>query len=172
MTRKAEKSKGAAYLKRRNKIINALWGESYSSIKVWRRDQNVGYTTIPRVLPYITEIMDKLSDSGKPLSSCYWALWCRVFDEGYLEIKEEKSLALESGFSGQRATYTWKSRMKKLQEMGFISVKPGSLSDYQHIIIVNPIEVVKELYKERNKDAIYNSFSTRLIEVGVSLNEE
>ncbi len=42
----------------------------------------------------------------------YLALWCRVFDEGFVEIRDKEAFAYESGFSGQRAVTTWSGRMK------------------------------------------------------------
>ncbi|WP_426880304.1 hypothetical protein [Serratia bockelmannii] len=100
------------------------------------------------------------------MSQTYLALWCRVFDEGFVEVRDKEAVAYESGFSGQRAVTTWSGRMKKLKELGFILTKPGTSGEFQYVIILNPLPVIKEIYESKEKDERYNALVGRMQEVG------
>jgi hypothetical protein len=116
----------------------------------------------------IGRIMDQLSGKGFPLFGTYLALWCRVYDEAFVEIRNDRELAFESGFSGPRGEVTWRTRMRKLQELGFIDIRKGLASDLQYVLIYNPIKVIAAIY-EREKlpqDLAYMALMNRLIEVG------
>ncbi len=158
ITRKTPSSK-------REEIRKALWPD-ISESDLWLRKKDVGFTTIPRTLPLISRIMDQLSGKGRPVSSTYLTLWCWVFDEGFVEIKDPTMLAFESGFSGNRAHHTWKTRMKSLESLGFIKSKPGFSNDFQYIVIMNPIKVIKKLYEHKPHDHTYNALVSRAIQVG------
>ena len=81
---------------------------------LWNRKQSDGFTTMPRPMPHILQIMDQLAGKGKPVSHVYLSLWCRVFDESLVVIQNEKDMAFEAGFTSQRAVTTWHSRMSDL----------------------------------------------------------
>ncbi|MXE70797.1 hypothetical protein FQ026_23100, partial [Escherichia coli] len=89
--------------KRTENLIKELWGDELSELNIWNRKEHDGFTTIPRTLNYINRIIDHLAGTGSPVSQTYLSLWCRVFDEGFVEIRDKDALAFESGFSGQRA---------------------------------------------------------------------
>lgn len=170
MSVKAKKAGRKTQTERREALIQELWGDELESIPIWNRHENDGYATIPRTLPHVSRILDELSGSGAPLSQVYTALWCRVSDEGFIEIRDKESLAYESGFSGQRAVTTWLGRMRKLQELGFISCRSGASGDYQYILLVHPLVVIKSIYEDEKKakDQRYHSLAARVIEVGAS----
>ena len=100
--------------------------------------------------------------------STYFSLWCRVYDEGIVEIRNDRELAFESGFSGPRGEVTWRSRMRILQELGLISIKPGLASEMQYVLILNPILVIVDIYEERklNEDIAFSALMARLIDIG------
>lgn len=136
---------------------------------LWLRTQRTGFTTIPRTMSLIGRVMDGLSGKGFPLFSTYFALWCRVYDEAFVEIRNERELAFESGFNGSRGEVTWRSRMRRLQELGFIDVKPGLASDLQYVLLWNPIKVIAKAYDVQGSpshDLAYSALKARLIEVG------
>ena len=126
MSVKSMKTGAAKLREKREKLKFELWGEELQVLKVWDRKKHNGFTTIPRVIPQLNRIMDKHSGKGKPVSSTYLSLWCNVFDEGFIEIKEKDRLAFESGFSSERAVTTWKLRMRELERLKFISSKSGA----------------------------------------------
>ncbi len=166
MSTKSERARRESYTERRQKLMSRLWGEELSTLPVWFRKEQKGFTTMPRTMPYLIKIMDKESGKGKPLGPTYSALWYRVFDEGFLEIKEEKTLAYEAGFYSQRAVDTWKSRMKKLEELGFINTKASPQSDFGYVIIINPFKAIEKLYDGKDKDGLYNALCARMVDVG------
>lgn len=151
---------------RRKDLINELWGDELKTFNLWNRLEHDGFSTIPRTLPHIIRIIDALSGAGTPLGSTYVSLWCRVSDEGFVEIKDKDILAYEAGFGGQRAGTTWQGRMKKLSDLGFISAKPGLKGDFQYVLILNPLSVIKQIYGKMTKDSRYHALFERMQEVG------
>jgi hypothetical protein len=119
------------------------------------------------LIPYIFKIMDDCSKS-KPLSATYFTLWCRCWDEsGFLKINNPSIFASESGFSGQRAVSTWRTRMRLLEKWGFIKTKKYGAEEHGYIVILNPYKVVKELYetKKYNDDGWYFALLERADEI-------
>ena len=166
MSEKSEKAGEAKKLKRLEALKEELWGEELKELPLWNRKRHVGFTTVPRTLPYICRILDELSGKkGQPLSQVYLALWFRSFDNELLELKDKDSLAYESGFSGERAITTWLSRMRQLKELGFISAKPGTSGEFHNVLILNPLAVIKKIYEEKQHDERYNSLASRMSEV-------
>jgi hypothetical protein len=163
MLKKNAKKKSPS--QRRLDVRKALWPTVGDEV-LWLRKQNDGFTTIPRTMPLINKIIDRLSGKGFPLSSTYLTLWCHVFDEAYVEIRNAKELAFESGFGGNRAETTWLVRMRKLKELGFIDSKSGSSGDFHYVLLLNPLLVIKAkfLVDEENED--YTSLVAKSIQVG------
>lgn len=152
---------------KRAALRETFWPGVHES-SLWLRTKRSGFTTIPRTMNLIGRIMDQLSGKGHPLFSTYLTLWCRVYDEAFVEIRNDREAAFESGFSGTRGEVTWRTRMRKLQELGFIDIKPGLASDVQYVLIYNPIHAIIDNYtvKELPQDIAYKSLIARLIEVG------
>lgn len=117
-------------------------------------------------MPLIGRILNMLSDKGFPLSDTYLTLWCWVFDEAFLEIRNPREFAFESGFGGPRAEATWNGRMKRLAELGFIRAKEGPSGDFAYVLLLNPIQVIDEIYKTRPHDHYYTALISRLIQIG------
>ena len=136
--------------------------------QLWLRKHKVGFTTIPRTMSIIGRILDQLSGKGFPLFSTYLALWCRVYDEGIVEIRSDREIAFESGFSGPRGEVTWRARMRRLKELGFIDIRAGLASEMQYVVIFNPIHVISDIYEaeKRQEDLAYTALMARLLEVG------
>lgn len=150
---------------RRRELRQALWPEIPES-QLWLRKQRQGFTTIPRTMTLIGRILDQLSGKGYPLQQTYLALWCWVFDEGLVEIRNPRELSYESGFSGSRGEVTWRGRMKRLEELGFILTKPGLIGEFQYVLLLNPIQVIDRLYTTIPKDIPYNALRGRLAQIG------
>ena len=151
----------------KNKEIRKLHWPEVTDSMMWDRKKQDGFTTIPRTMPLIQKIMDVLADKGKPVSSVYFALWCRSFDEYVLKINNHNELAFESGFSGQRSLYTWKERMQKLVTLGFIKAIQDENKNFSYILLLNPYYVI-ELKKDDIPKVLLDSFKTRMIEVGAT----
>jgi hypothetical protein len=173
MSERSRKRGTAKLVEKRDRLKELLWGEDLKELKLWNRKEQDGWTTLPRTMPQICRIIDKLSGSGTPVSSTYLSLWCNVFDEGVLEIKDPMRFAFESGFSGNRAITTWISRMRKLESLGFISSRKGT-SEFSYVLILNPFPVIQELYSESGqckKDKLYNALVIRMLDVGAKFDD-
>lgn len=135
---------------------------------VWHRSANKGFATIPKTMPLILQIMDDLS-KGKPLSSTYLGLWCDTWDNSMVTAAKHREMAHAAGFTGQRATYTWGTRMYLLQELRFIDIKPGTSGPISHVILWNPHWVIRWHHSQKTPgliEANFNALLERAIEVG------
>lgn len=151
------------YIKRILDLREKLWPD-IGEDQYWSRKIYDGFVTIPRTLPLIMSIIDDLT-KGSPASSTYFELWCRAYDEMYVSLSKSKELAFHSGFVGQRAERTWAERIRRLDELGFISVKSGSAGLLSHAVILNPHLVVKKLYADGSSGIMESKFNA-LIERG------
>ena len=166
MNLKQRKARASKILSRNLDLRKEFWPD-ISSESLWNRKQKDGFTTVPRPMPQILQIMDHLADKGKPVSQSFLSLWCRVFDESLVVIQNEKEMAFEAGFTGQRAVTTWNSRMKNLVDMGFIDAKAGSAGKYNYVLIFNPYLVIRKLKKEEKiPEHLYTALFARAQEVG------
>lgn len=152
---------------RRKQLRLQLWPQVEED-SLWLRKQRQGFTTIPRSMNLIGRIMDHHSGKGFPLQQTYLALWCWVFDEGIVEIRNPREFAYEAGFSGARGEVTWRGRMRRLQELGFIDVKPGLAGDFQFVLLLNPFLTIARLYENQPNDVAYNALLSRMAQVGAT----
>lgn len=157
-------SKAALMLEKRILLRGQLWPDVDKS-ELWVRQDHDGFTTIPRTMPMLMSIMDKLS-KGKPLGATYLALWCYVWDDCFVTIKDPRGMAYEVGFGGQRSEAAWNTRINILEELGFIKTKPTPSSKYGQVLILNPYKVVYKLYKSgKMQEAKFNALLARTQEV-------
>jgi hypothetical protein len=131
---------------------------------LWNRTTCHGFTTVPRTLALVMNIIDSLS-KNKPASQTYFGLWCRTYDESVVIIENPMSLAFEAGFSGERAVTTWRQRMQTLKELGFIDARPGSSGEFHFVLLYNPHWVVWKLRSKIQKQA-FMQLQDRAVEVG------
>ncbi|MCK4739198.1 MAG: hypothetical protein KAT46_04540 [Deltaproteobacteria bacterium] len=165
MNKKQKATRGKRITERNLELRDKLWPD-IDSEALWHRNQNTGFVTLPRLMPLFALVMDDLA-CGQPPSKVYYSLWCRDFDTSLIEIKHEKEMAHEAGFSSERAVSTWRTRIKKLEELGFIKVQSGRGDDYRYILILNPYFVIKELKKKGQiTDDVFNDLFARAQEVG------
>lgn len=139
------KTVGERMAERRLALREQLWpGLDEKDLWLRKKREVKGFTTIPRTLPIHMRIMDDLSN-GRPVSSTYLDLWARSHDEGYAEVGNPREAAYAAGFSSQRAESTWRTRIRVLEQLGFIKTVAGPNSTYQYVLILNPYKVVKSL---------------------------
>jgi hypothetical protein len=134
---------------------------------LWHRSRNDGYTTLPRTMPIVMEIIDALS-KGQPAGHVLLTLWCRSPDHALVTIENPAIMASEAGFSGERAVDSWRRRMRKLVELGFINAKSGPAGDFHYVLLKNPnwvVEARRNLYGDV-PGACYAKFLDRAMEVG------
>jgi hypothetical protein len=150
------------------KMRAELWPELDTKL-LWDRNVNDGYSTIPRTLSLITNIIDDLSKriTGKsvPAGKTYFGLWCRVWDENMLTIENEAVYAVEAGYTGERNVTTWRAHMKVLLDLGFIEAREGAYGPYNFVLIYNPYLILKKL-RDKIPLASYQLLVQRAIEIG------
>jgi hypothetical protein len=163
----AEESK-----KRRTKIARqklALRGSLWPNLdesRLWLREKSDGWLSVPRAMPLLMQIMDNLS-KGKPVSSTYFDLWCRTYDDSFIVANKSREMAFFSGFTGERAERTWANRMRILVDLGFIDIAQGPNGPISYVLIYNPYQVVKRHSEKGNiNTATFNALKQRMIEIG------
>lgn len=130
----------------------------------WDRKKAGGFTTMPRTMAYLMNIIDTLT-KGQPAGMTYLTIWCRLFTPGIVALASEKQMAFEAGFTGERAVDTWRKRMRHLKKHGFIDYKPSTDHDFHWVLVLNPHHVVSRLgnkVQERYRAA----WRERAIEIG------
>lgn len=152
-----------------------LWPD-INETQLWLRTDRSrkGYTTIPRGMPLFMEMINDASKrvtSGKsvPAGQSYLVLWCRVRDEGMLNIESEAPVAFEAGYAGERNVFTWREHMKVLKELGFIEFKPGAASPCQYVLLLNPYKAAQALrVKNWVREVAYTTLLQRMSEYGAT----
>lgn len=131
-------------LKRQLETRAKLW-PALTDDMLWGMD-NEGWAALPRLMPLMMNIMDDLSEKGFPVSRTYLELWARLREEQFLTLNRPEEMAFHAGFDGQRALRTWKDRVQRLADLGFIGLMPGPLGDLSYAVFYNPYHVIKRAY--------------------------
>ncbi|MGA9583052.1 MAG: hypothetical protein WBR13_13900 [Allosphingosinicella sp.] len=137
---------------------------------LWNRKAQKGFATIPKTMPLILKIMDEIT-KGAPVSSTYLTLWCSTWDNSFVVLNKHGDMANASGFGGQRGEHTWATRMKKLQELEFIDIKPGKSGPMGNAIIWNPHWIIRYLHHIKTPgltEASYNALVETAFEIGAT----
>lgn len=143
-----------------------------SSAEVWNRKVGKGFTTIPRTLGLIMTLIEELVErkKGHDVSRVYFELWCRAFDEGFLDGPDEESCAFAAGFTTERSVRSWKERIDTLVELGFVRVAPRGTRPQGYILILDPHKVVKNLHEaKRVRPEWWGAYIKRCSEIGYTL---
>jgi hypothetical protein len=142
-----------------------LWPDLTDQM-LWNID-NEGWTPVPRLMPLMMSIMDDLSEKGFPVSRAYFEMWSRLREEAFLTLNRPEEMAFHAGFEGQRALRTWRDRVRRLSELGFIGLKAGPLGEFSYAIFFNPYHVIKRAYVAgRVQDRKWQALVIRANEVG------
>jgi hypothetical protein len=168
----AAKKTRAQVLKKIDEKQAELRKEVFGEIEpgeIWHRLASNGFTTLPRTMALLGAIMDGLAGKGKPVSTTYLELWSRANDDGFLTLSKQFDISFASGFSGQRGIATWKERVRRLEELGFIKTAPGASGSLHYVQIWNPYKVIKK-HKEANTPSfrvdLYHALFERVQEIG------
>jgi len=150
---------------KREQIRDSLWPNASSS--VWNRKSERGFCTVPRTLPLVLSLIKDLTKK-LDASRVYLDLWCRVFDEGLIEVRDEEALAYASGYeSPKRNVRTWQERIQALEQFGFIKTKPSGSRKYGHILLIHPHRVIEDLRsKGQVPEKWWGAYVQRATEVG------
>jgi len=122
----------------------------------WTGEDSKGWFRAPRTLPLLVTLLKSKALSGRQdPSSAYLALWARHLDSGIVEITNERELAYEAGYTGNRALRTWQERMRLLEALGFIKAQKIGNEPYRYVLMVDPATVVGALVKKGRVDAAW-----------------
>lgn len=151
-------------LKRQIQARSRLWPDLEEQL-LWGMD-NEGWVAVPRLMPLMMSIMDDLSGKGFPVSRTYFEMWARLRDEQFLTLNRPEEMAFHTGFEGQRALRTWKDRVQRLSNLGFIGLQSGPLGDLSYAVFYNPYHVVKRAYLAGNvQDRKWQALIIRATEI-------
>ena len=143
-----------------------IWPDVFNHM-LWDRTERDGFATVPRAMPLIMNIMDDLAGKGFPVGQTYIEMWCRLYDELFLTLNRPEEMAFYAGFTGQRAVRTWKDRVKRLAELGFIDLKSGPLGDMSYAVFFNPYHIIKRAYlRKLVAEDKYRALVIRANEIG------
>lgn len=133
---------------------------------IWHRKRNDGYTTLPRSMPLAMQAIDEAS-KGNPSGHTLFCLWARSPDHALITIENPSTFASEAGFHGKRAADTWRKRMKRLRELGFILTKEGASGEFHYVLLINPNAAMQRLFeKGLIQKGLYGRFVDRLADIG------
>jgi hypothetical protein len=151
---------------RRLELRDRLWSDA--SHLVWNRKVEHGFCTIPRILPLVMTLINRLSEKKEDPSQVYMELWSRAFDEGFIQIGNEEEHAFASGYvTPQRGVRSWRERMRKLERMGFIRIKPNGMQMIGFVLLIHPHLAIDAMKKQsRVEEGLYNAFLKRLSDTG------
>lgn len=158
----------SAAKKRKIDLREKFW-PGVTEKNLWDRQHRDGFGTIPRAMPQMLSIMNDLAEKGQPVGSTYLELWCRLGDESFLNLNRPHEMASAAGFGGQRAVYTWRDRLSKLRELGFIDFKDGPAGEFSYGLFWNPYHVIRRHYDGgRVSDAKWQALVFRAHEIGAN----
>jgi hypothetical protein len=158
-----------AYDQNHRALREQLWPDVPEK-RLWDRrnhKKTKGFMTVPRTMPLVLSIMDDMA-GGRPVSSTYLELWSRSSDECLVILSKHRDMAFHAGFCGQRGERTWCDRMKLLQELGFIDIKPGPSGQVSYALIYNPYLVIKGHHDDCApglREDKYNALVARALEI-------
>lgn len=157
---------------RRRDLLHELWPDAKPY--TWHRSEETGFTTVPRTLALIGALIKSLTDKTDA-SRVYFDLWCRAFDEGFVEVMDEAEFALSCGYpKGTRHVRTWQERIRQLQKLGFVAVRPKPSRAIGFILLLHPHDVVMHLQSSdpgRVPAWWQELFRTRISEIGAHLRD-
>lgn len=128
-----------------------------------------GWCLMPRTMPLILHAIRGLS-KGTSAAETYMALWCASMSGSVVEMTAKASLIASSGYEGKTSEKTWKQRMMKLEELGFIKISSGLHGDMSCVLILNPHKVLKRHFDAGNpylEDSIYKSIMQQITDYGM-----
>lgn len=150
---------------KRLQLRDQLWPNA--SNVVWNRKEEKGFCTVPRTLALLMTLIDQL-EKGKDASRAYLDLWCRAFDEGFVEVTDESDFAYSAGYTHpNRNVRTWRERIDILKKLGFVRVAPKGSKKYGYMLLIHPHKVVKKIRRGRRvPDNWWGAYTNRASQIG------
>lgn len=132
---------------RRDKLRQELWPDADDEMWHGPRKER-GWSAVPRTLSAVLAALDDRRVRRElDLTRVYVDVWTRSFDEGLVEVPDEVEAAFLCGFSKRRVR-SWRERIARLAELGFIRVFKVGIHDVGAIGIVHPNIAMTRLKKQ------------------------
>ena len=116
--------------------------------RVWGSPGEKGYFCGPRSLPLLFHLLNEKNITGANCQTVYLELLARLRPAGVVKLVSEREHAFLAGYTGARATRSWKDRMRSLASAGFIEVKETAGQEFGVVLVVHPHLVVLRLKTE------------------------
>jgi hypothetical protein len=119
-------------------------------------------------MPIVLRILGEKTVSGDmDLTRTYIGVWCDNYGQGIVEIDDEQAYAEAAGLRGTRGVRSWRERMRKLAELGFLRLHEGGAKSVAFVAILHPYDAVEDL-RTRGlvSDAWWGAYQQRLAQVG------
>jgi hypothetical protein len=140
---------------------------SENPAELWTGKNEKGFFIAPRTLPLILRLIKKLADKAIDPTTAYIDLLSRHMGAGIVEMGAEEDHAFSAGYGGNRASRTWRDRMKALEELGFIKVRGRGPRAYGYALLIHPALAVERLRDAgRVPDDWWEVYVSRQMEVG------
>ena len=135
---------------KRRKLREELFPDSE---RPWLSHEETGYFSAPRSLPLLLDLLKSKEIRGKnDPSTVYIELLSRHMGQGIVELTYEEEHAFAAGYHGERATHTWRERMRVLEDIGLIRTKKKGNRRYAYVLLVHPTIVIQRLYDKGKVD--------------------
>lgn len=139
--------------RQRSELREAEFGADADSL-IWHK-QEKAFCTVPRTLGLLCTLISDLS-KGADAAQVYLDLWCRQFEDGFVEIEDEEEVAASCGYpGGPRGVRYWRQAMATLVRLGFIQVKPKNTRKYGFVLLLHPQDVVARIYSNPKNGRAY-----------------
>ena len=139
---------------------------------VWNpgSDDVKGFSTVSRLMPWITALIRELAGKGKDPTGVYWELWCRDFGQSIIEIKDEEEHAFAAGYLSNRALRTWREHIRLLQELKFIRIEACGNREIGYVLLIDPLAVAYWYHTQKQTPpGWWMSFSQRAKDIGATI---
>jgi hypothetical protein len=113
--------------------------------------EEVGWFKIPRTLPMLFSGLTKQVRGNIDPTPVYLELLSHHYGDGFIELRHESEHAFAVGYSVGRIR-SWRERMAKLAELGFIKVAGSGSQPYKYILLMHPTTVLERLRNEGKLD--------------------
>ncbi len=156
---------------KRLQLRESLWPNA--DTYVWHRSKEHGWSTVPRTLTLIMTLIDLLKP-GYDASRVYLELWCRQFDDSFVQIDDEEALAYACGYVTQtRNVRSLRERLNLLHKLGFISIKPNGSRKFGYVLLLQPHRVAKKIRDTTSNPEIHDkwwgAWVKRAVDVGSAI---
>lgn len=116
---------------------------------LWDKTRDQGFVTVPKTMPFIVRMLNEMSEKGKPLGDIYQMLWTYTWNNnGFVRLGNLDDIAFVAGFKGERGVRTLRDRLRALEKLGFLMLKPSGHNPIGFAFIPNPHPVILALHEK------------------------